>query len=371
MAVRVPHAMSSSLSVDMVEVAAMSESAFRKRFRSSYESFPSVSPPDLPSRKRYRGTSELVEDSEEEDYEVEGPGMDDRGHSVESDGLGLEEEEDVPRGQQQAAPVIGTTTDPEDGMICIDIPDYPPPAPPVQTPPLPATPAAVETEGFLTELGAQVGAVKEEIFSQRPVLALEAWAELAEVVDSIRRGRTEPRGVESEFYPCVNVALCLLLSVVRADTPHFIRWKRIRRGMVAEKYGTVIGDSCRKPDHTFDCILEQPLAEPRDAQISDLVITRQHVDKKGLIRGFAISGALLKSYDGIVESVEYCQKKVSTARRKVSTASTNLILLEDLVLSKKINTAKGSQRCSWTEGKAAGQHTHDLGLIKVAVADCL
>ncbi|GJU82956.1 putative ribonuclease H-like domain-containing protein [Tanacetum coccineum] len=66
-----------------------------------------------------------------------------------------------------------------------------------------------------------------------------------------------------------------------------------------------------------------------------------------------------------------------TARRKVSTASTNLILLEDLVLSKKINTAKGSQRwnnsysiadssrgvlvclCgkhdtgSWTEGKVA------------------
>ncbi|GKF93661.1 hypothetical protein Tco_0283361, partial [Tanacetum coccineum] len=152
-------------------------------------------------------------------------------------------------------------------MIYIDIPDYPPPAPPVQTPPSPewtsgsfpispshsdvpspisspmvpltvpspvATPATAETEGFLTELGAQVemqgrlisdhtvrleelspalfkrydrdieelftrpGAVREEIFSQRyqfmsleyehervavtfraiwkPVLALEAWA---------------------------------------------------------------------------------------------------------------------------------------------------------------------------------------------------
>ncbi|GKE89631.1 hypothetical protein Tco_1567106, partial [Tanacetum coccineum] len=170
--------------------------------------------------------------------------IDDGGRSVESDGLGLEEEEEaVPGGQQQAAPVIGTTvsaplghgygalrrrelaleegdvystfevgqgsrsaleserpervsafrqptlttwTDPEDGMIYIDIPDYPPPTPPVQTPPLPewtsgslpisplpfvvpspvsslltvsspvATPAAVETEGFLTELGAQV-----------------------------------------------------------------------------------------------------------------------------------------------------------------------------------------------------------------------
>ncbi|GJS27047.1 hypothetical protein Tco_0487667, partial [Tanacetum coccineum] len=37
-------------------------------------------------------------------------GIDDEGHSVESDGLGLEEEEEaVPRGQQQTAPVMGTT----------------------------------------------------------------------------------------------------------------------------------------------------------------------------------------------------------------------------------------------------------------------
>ncbi|GKD48068.1 hypothetical protein Tco_1277044 [Tanacetum coccineum] len=117
---------------------------------------------NLPSRKRYRGTSELVEDSEEdddeedeeikesldfdsvsEDAEDKGPttededlaagdeglavgfkvpgmddeshglddesrGLDDEGHSVESDGLGLEEEDDVPGGQQHAAPVVGT-----------------------------------------------------------------------------------------------------------------------------------------------------------------------------------------------------------------------------------------------------------------------
>ncbi|GKC28415.1 hypothetical protein Tco_1035709, partial [Tanacetum coccineum] len=220
MAVRVPHAMSLGLSASLAEVAAMFESTLRKRFRSSCESLPSVSPPDLPPRKRYRGTSELVEDSEEEDEEieesmdsdnvsedvkdegpttededptaedegltagVEGPsmydesyglddeghgrddesrGIDDEGHSVKSDGLGLEEEEEaVLGGQQQAAPVVGTTgfgsapeserpervsafrqptlttwTDPEDGMIYIDIPDYPPLAPPVQTPPSP------------------------------------------------------------------------------------------------------------------------------------------------------------------------------------------------------------------------------------------
>ncbi|GKE14792.1 hypothetical protein Tco_1422369 [Tanacetum coccineum] len=281
--------MSSSLSASMAEVAAMSESALCKRFRSSYESLPSMSPPDLTLRKHYRGTSELVEDSEDDDEEedeeieekdedpvakdegltagVEGPGMydegygldderhgrddesrgiDDEGHSVESDELGLEEEEDVPGGQQQAALIVGiavsaplglrygalrchelaleegdvystfevgqgsgsapeserlervsafrqptltTWTDPEDGMIYIDILDYSPPAPPVQTPPSPnwtssllliypshydvpspisspmvpltvpspiAKLTTAETEGFLTELGAQV-----------------------------------------------------------------------------------------------------------------------------------------------------------------------------------------------------------------------
>ncbi|GKC76894.1 hypothetical protein Tco_1127668 [Tanacetum coccineum] len=125
-------------------------------------------------------------------------------------------------------------TDPEDGMIYIDVPAYPPLAPHVQTPPLPewmsillpispspsvvpspilspmiplivpspvATPATVETEGFLTELGAQVEmhgglirdhAVKDEIFSQsRGQLAEERRArlELVESVDSMRRGQ--------------------------------------------------------------------------------------------------------------------------------------------------------------------------------------
>ncbi|GKF02278.1 hypothetical protein Tco_0029201 [Tanacetum coccineum] len=162
MAVRVLPAMSPGLSANMAEVAAMSESAFRKRFRSSYESFSSSSPPDLPSQKCYQGTSELAEDDEdeedddEEDEEIEesldsdsvsgnegptakdedpaagdeglaardeGPGMgveicssedeshglDDEGNSVESDGLGLgEEEEAVPEGQQRAVPVVGT-----------------------------------------------------------------------------------------------------------------------------------------------------------------------------------------------------------------------------------------------------------------------
>ncbi|GKE12121.1 hypothetical protein Tco_1415672 [Tanacetum coccineum] len=204
---------------------------------SFYESSPSLSPPDLPSRKRFRGTSELVEDSEEDDDEEdeeiyesmdsdsvsvdvkdEGPtiadedpaagkrsrGLDDEGHGVESDELGLEEddEEAVPGGSGSAPeserpervstsrqPTLTTWIDPEDGMVYIDVPAYPPAAPPVQTPPSPewtssslpispspsvvpspisspmipltvpslvATPAIAETEGFLTELGAQV-----------------------------------------------------------------------------------------------------------------------------------------------------------------------------------------------------------------------
>nr|GEY05210.1 hypothetical protein [Tanacetum cinerariifolium] len=222
MAVRVPPVMSPGLFAGIADVAAMSGLAFRKRFRSSYDSSPS---PTLPVRKRYRGTSELIlgtdskkdeeiqecldSDSESEDAEDEGPttkdedpvardeglaarvkgpimddeshgvddeshgvddesrGLKDGGYGIEIDGLGLEEEEEaVPGGQQQAALVVGTAvstpsglrygalkclelalegdhvystfkTDPEDGMVYIDIPVYPPPTPPVQTPPSP------------------------------------------------------------------------------------------------------------------------------------------------------------------------------------------------------------------------------------------
>ncbi|GJW19271.1 reverse transcriptase domain-containing protein [Tanacetum coccineum] len=272
MTVRVPYA-TLGLSTGMAEVAAMSESAFHKRFHSSYKSSPSVSPPDLPSRMHYRGTSELVEDSEEDDVAedeeieesmdsdsvsedakdedpivededpaaedeglttgVEGPdmhdegygldderhgrddeshGIDDEGHSVESDGLGLEEEEDaILGGQQQAAPVIGTTVSAplrlryralrrrELALEEVDVystfevgqgsgsapeserPERTPPLPewtsgsllispshsdvpsPILSPMVPltvpspvATPATAETERFLTELGAQV-----------------------------------------------------------------------------------------------------------------------------------------------------------------------------------------------------------------------
>ncbi|GKB29253.1 hypothetical protein Tco_0868654 [Tanacetum coccineum] len=160
MVVRVPPTMSPGLSASMTKVATMSDFTFCKRFRSSYESSPSSSPPDLPSRKHYWGTSELVEDDEEDDDEEdeeieesldsdsvskdaedEGPtaededpatrdkglaareevpgigvesrgsddesrDLDDEGHSVESDRLGLGEEEVIPEGQQRAISVV-------------------------------------------------------------------------------------------------------------------------------------------------------------------------------------------------------------------------------------------------------------------------
>ncbi|GJZ10168.1 hypothetical protein Tco_0544927 [Tanacetum coccineum] len=123
--------------------------ALMVRFRSSYESSPSSSPPDLPLQKCYRGTSELVEDDEKEeddeegddeeedeeieessnsnsmseDAEDEGPTAEDEDHATgdeglatgdEDPGIGVESlslggDEAVPEGQQRAAPVVETT----------------------------------------------------------------------------------------------------------------------------------------------------------------------------------------------------------------------------------------------------------------------
>nr|GFB82933.1 hypothetical protein [Tanacetum cinerariifolium] len=105
------------------QVVAMPDSAFRKRFRSSYDSSPS---PTLLVRKRYRGTSELILgddseeidessdfDSESEDAEdegptakdedpaagdeglamgVEGPGVDDESYGLDDESHGLDDE---------------------------------------------------------------------------------------------------------------------------------------------------------------------------------------------------------------------------------------------------------------------------------------
>nr|GEW16641.1 retrovirus-related Pol polyprotein from transposon TNT 1-94 [Tanacetum cinerariifolium] len=129
MAMRVQSAMSPGLSAGIAEVAAMFDSAFRKRFRSFYDSSPS---PTLLVRKRYRDTFEIIldTDSEEdekvhesldsdsvsEDAEVEGPTTEDGDPAAGDEGLAAgdegpgeeEEEEAVPEGQQHAASVVGT-----------------------------------------------------------------------------------------------------------------------------------------------------------------------------------------------------------------------------------------------------------------------
>ncbi|GJV86025.1 hypothetical protein Tco_1525923 [Tanacetum coccineum] len=257
MVVHVLHAMSSGLSASMADVAAMSESALYKSEEDDDEEDEeideSMDSDSVSEDAEDEGPTTEDEDPATEDEGltagVEGPGMHnegygldderhgkddesrgiDEGHSVESDGLSLKEEEEeaVPRGQQQAAPVVGTadsgsapeskrhervsafrqptlTTwiDPEDGMIYIDIPDYPPPAPPVQTLHSPewtyATPATVETEGFLTELGAQVemqGRLIHDHAGENQDLRLQLAEErrerlkLTKVVDGIKRGQ--------------------------------------------------------------------------------------------------------------------------------------------------------------------------------------
>ncbi|GKB18711.1 hypothetical protein Tco_0852634 [Tanacetum coccineum] len=239
MAVRIPPVMLSGLSASITRMAAMSESTVctselvedseEDDDEEDEETEESVDSDSVSEDAEDEGPTKEDKDPTTEDEGlttgVEGPDMDDEGyglddesrvideesHSVESDRLDLEEEEEaVPGGQQQATLVVGiadfrsapesgrpervsafrqptltTWTNPEDGMIYIDILDYPPPAPPVQTPPSPewtsglltifpshfdvpspistpmipltvlspkATPAAVKTEGFLTEL---------------------------------------------------------------------------------------------------------------------------------------------------------------------------------------------------------------------------
>ncbi|GKA70571.1 hypothetical protein Tco_0776710 [Tanacetum coccineum] len=92
----------------------ISPSSFRKRYRSSYETpLPSslALSPTLPLRKRYRGTSELIEDTEGESLESdsERDGSKDKGPDSEDK---EDEEEAEPEGQpQQAVQVVDTAMD--------------------------------------------------------------------------------------------------------------------------------------------------------------------------------------------------------------------------------------------------------------------
>ncbi|GJT41672.1 hypothetical protein Tco_0941537 [Tanacetum coccineum] len=130
------------MSTRIAEAAALSPSSFCKRYRSSYKTSSLSSSSTLPVQKRYKGTFELIldtdsegdelgeEDTEEDessdtdderereglddegqglDEEGQGlddEGLDDEGQGLEDEGPGMEEEEVAPEGQQQAVPVV-------------------------------------------------------------------------------------------------------------------------------------------------------------------------------------------------------------------------------------------------------------------------
>ncbi|GKF10640.1 hypothetical protein Tco_0048566, partial [Tanacetum coccineum] len=117
MDVRVQPTMSPGCSVRITEVAAMFDVAFRKRFSEE------DTDEDEGDKSLDEGDESHELDAESCELEDESHGLDNEGRRVESDRLVLEEE--------------ATPEDLEDGTVYIDVPTYPPPAPPVKTPPSP------------------------------------------------------------------------------------------------------------------------------------------------------------------------------------------------------------------------------------------
>ncbi|GKB39288.1 hypothetical protein Tco_0884230 [Tanacetum coccineum] len=225
MVVRVPLEMSPGLSASMAEVAAMFESVFRKRFRPSYESLPSSSPPCHIAEveglytylhEAYRGTSSVQgplpvadEDPAAGDRGLlrgsrawyggwRAHGMDDRVMVLDDESVGSGSAPESKRRERVSAsrqPTLATWTDPEDGMVYIDVPTYPPP-PPIQTPPSPEW-----MSWFISispsPISSLASGLRTEGFRLRWELAEERHARLewAKVVDSMRRGQEPRRGI--------------------------------------------------------------------------------------------------------------------------------------------------------------------------------
>nr|GEW25638.1 hypothetical protein [Tanacetum cinerariifolium] len=108
MTVRAQLAMSPGLSTRVTEVMTLSDSAFRKRYRSSYET-PSPSP-TLLVQKTYQGISELILDIKTEDDKSKTEGAGSRSEESRDKSSDLEKEAAL-EGQQQAVPVVGTIAD--------------------------------------------------------------------------------------------------------------------------------------------------------------------------------------------------------------------------------------------------------------------
>nr|GEV04730.1 hypothetical protein [Tanacetum cinerariifolium] len=174
MAVRTQPTLSPGMSARIAEATTLSPSSFIKRYRPSYATSSSSSL-TLPVRKRYRGTYELILDTdsnedklrEKDTGEDESSDKDDERQRLEDEGPGFKgkEEEVVPEGQQQIVlaadiavgeplglsyealrrrelaveedRVLSTLEVGQSFRVYIDIPAYVPPVAPVQTPPSP------------------------------------------------------------------------------------------------------------------------------------------------------------------------------------------------------------------------------------------
>ncbi|GJR70128.1 hypothetical protein Tco_0016193 [Tanacetum coccineum] len=211
-----------------------------RRYRSSYETSSSSSSLTFPVRKRYIGTSDLILDTDSEGDKL---GDEDTKEDEEDKSLDTDDERERERDREEEAALKGhafesteeIAPNPEDDRVYTDIPAYAPPTVPIQTPLSPewsfgslpispsspvvpspiALPVATPTTTIsrldalpptlflnidkeVMELYTRLGAVRDEIFSQRyrfrileweqeratvtfgalwrPVLALEAWA---------------------------------------------------------------------------------------------------------------------------------------------------------------------------------------------------
>nr|GEV16001.1 integrase, catalytic region, zinc finger, CCHC-type, peptidase aspartic, catalytic [Tanacetum cinerariifolium] len=206
MTVHIHPPMSPGYSATVTEVMALSDSAFRKRYRSSYETSSPSPSLTLPIRKRYRGNSELILDTNSEGDEL-GDKEDEKDESLNADDERKRDrererererergDEAIPEGQQQALlvvetaaseplglgngalrrhelavqedqPTLVTWIDLMDDRVYIDILAYTPPVVPVQIPPSP--------EWSLEHKQERTVMTFEALW--RPVLALEAWA---------------------------------------------------------------------------------------------------------------------------------------------------------------------------------------------------
>ncbi|GJR27166.1 hypothetical protein Tco_1103398 [Tanacetum coccineum] len=117
MAVRTQPTLSPSMSARIIEAGALSLSSFHKKYRSSYEtsssslSSSSSSSPTLPVWKRYRGTSEIILDTDREGDEL-GEEDTEEDESLNADDKRererVREEDAAPEGQQHVVTVVNT-----------------------------------------------------------------------------------------------------------------------------------------------------------------------------------------------------------------------------------------------------------------------